>query len=100
MGDYNDYILNVFNVYRQTFINKLFLCISYILPKLLKECKNTLVSLVSLSKHRLSCLSKDVVLAVLNHLFSHICITDTRLSRLCILRDVVKVSDCVLKSVL
>ena len=35
---------------------------------------------ISLCKHRLSSLCKNVILAVVNHLFSHICITDTRLS--------------------
>ena len=41
-----------------------------------------------------------IVFAVVNHLFSHICITDTGLCRLSILRNVIKVSNCVLQTVL
>ena len=46
----------------------------------------------------LSSLSKNVVLAVLNHLFSHISVTKTRLCGLSILGNVIQVSDGVLKS--
>ena len=67
---------------------------------LLEEGEDSLVGLVGLGKHSLACLSKDIVVGVSNHLSSHICITDSRFSRLGVLNDVVEVCNCMLKSVL
>ena len=68
--------------------------------RLTKQRKNILVALVSLSQHGCTCLSKDVVVGVFNHLCSHICITNLAFSGCCILNNVIQVVNCVLKSVL
>ena len=67
---------------------------------LLQQRQYALIGLVSLSQHSLTCLSQDVVVGVLNHLSSHIGITDLALCAGGILYNVVQVVDGVLKTVL
>ena len=66
------------------------------LSKLLQQRQNTLRCLVCLCEHGLSGLCKNIVLAVLNHLLSHVCITDTGLCCGRVLNDIVEVVDGVL----
>ena len=74
--------------------------LKYRFIELSEKAKNTLVALISLSEHRLTCLLENVPVRELNHLRSHVGITDTGLSCCGILNDIVKVADGVLKSVL
>ena len=53
-----------------------------------------------MSQHSLTCLSQDIVVGVLNHLSSHIGITDLAFCTCGVLNYVVEVVDGVLKSVL
>ncbi len=61
--------------------------------ELSEKAENTLVALVSLCEHRLTCLLENVPVRELNHLRSHVGITDTRLSCGGILNDIVKIAD-------
>ena len=65
-----------------------------------EKAENSLIALVSLSEHCLTCLLKNIPVGILNHFRSHVGITDTGLSCCGIFNNVVEIADGVLESVL